>query len=90
MSKISAIVPISDLRQDAASVLERLRRTREPLVITQRGRATAVMVSFEEYQRSEHDHELLRLLARGDREVAAGKGFNLDDVMAEADRLLAK
>ncbi len=90
MSKISAIVPISDLRQNAASVLARLHRMNEPLVITQRGRAAAVMVSIEEYERSEHDHELLRLLARGDREVAAGKGFDLEEVMAEADRLLAK
>ena len=62
----------------------------EPLVITQRGRAAAVMVSMEVYERSERDRDLLRVLARGDREVAAGKGHDLDDVMAEADRLLAK
>jgi prevent-host-death family protein len=90
MAKVPAIIPVSDLRQDAASVLDRLRKTREPLVITQRGRAAAVMVSIEEYERAEHDHELLRRLAQGDREVDAGKGFDLDDVMAEADRLLAK
>lgn len=90
MSKVPTIIPVGDLRRGAASVLARLRKSKEPLFITQRGRAAAVLVSVEAYARSEHDHELLRLLAQGDREVAAGKGYALEDVMAEADRLLAK
>jgi len=49
-----------------------------------------VMVSIEEYERSTHEREILRLLAQGDREVAAGKGYELEDVFKEADRILAK
>jgi prevent-host-death family protein len=90
MSKVPAIVPISDLRDDAASVLERMKQSQEPVVITQRGRAAAVLVSIEEYERSEHERELLRLLVQGDREVAAGKGHALEDVLKDADRILAR
>jgi prevent-host-death family protein len=90
MSKVPAIVPISDLREDAANVLDRVKNSHEPVVITQRGRAAAVMVSVEEYERSEHEREILRLLARGDREAAVGKGYELEDVLEEADRILAK
>ena len=90
MSKVPAIVPISDLREDAANVLDRMRKSREPVVITQRGRAAAVLVSVEEYERSEHEREILRLLVRGDKEVAAGKGHGLEDVLEDADRILAK
>jgi prevent-host-death family protein len=90
MSKVPAIVPISDLRDDAANVLERMKKSREPVVITQRGRAAAVMVSIEEYERSEHERELLRLLVQGDKEVAAGKGHELEDVFKDADRILAR
>jgi hypothetical protein len=43
----------------------------------------------EAYQRSEHELQLLRLIARGEQEIAAGKGFDLDSVLAEADALLA-
>jgi PHD/YefM family antitoxin component YafN of YafNO toxin-antitoxin module len=57
---------------------------------TQRGRAAAVMVSVEEYERSNHEREILRLLAQGDKEVAAGKGYELEDVLKEAERILAK
>jgi len=89
MVKVPDIVPISDLRQDAAAVLKRIRTSREPLVITQRGRAAAVMVSVEEYERSEHERQILMLLARGEKEIAEGKGYDLDAVLAEADSILA-
>jgi prevent-host-death family protein len=89
MPKIPDIVPVTDLRQDAAAVLERVRKSPEPVVITQRGRAAAIMVSPESYERSEQERRILRLLARGEREIAKGKGFDLDSVLAEADDLLA-
>ena len=90
MPRAPDIMPVTDLRQDAAAALERVRATKEPLVITQRGRAAAVMVSVEVYERAEHERQLLRLFARGEHEIRAGKGHDLDDVLAEADRLLAE
>jgi prevent-host-death family protein len=88
MGKMPQIVPVTDLRQDAASVLRRVRDSKEPVFITQRGRAAAVMLSTEAYERVEHDRQILRLLARGEKGIAAGKGFDLDAVLAEADALL--
>lgn len=89
MSKIPEIVPVSDLRQDVAAVLRRLQASREPLVITQRGRAAAVLLSVEAYERREQERDLLQLLARGEKEIGDGRGFSLDSVLAEADLLLA-
>lgn len=88
MAKIPKIIPITDLRQDATTVVKRVKASREPLVITQRGRAAAVIVSLEDYEHSQHELELLRLLARGEKEIEAGKGYDLDAVLAEADALL--
>jgi hypothetical protein len=48
------------------------------------------MMSTDDYEKSDHDREPLCLLARGDEEIAAGKGYDLETVMAEADRLLAE
>ena len=90
MARVPEIIPVTDLRQDASAVLKRVRSSRDPLVITQRGRAAAVMLSVEEYERSENERQILRLLALGDREVAAGEGHNLDDVLAEADEILSQ
>ena len=90
MPKLPEMIAETDLRQDAAAVLKRLRNSRRPLVITQRGRAAAVLLTAEAYERAEHEREILELLARGEREIAAGKGYSLDRVLSEADELLAE
>ncbi len=90
MGKLPNIIPVSDLRQDAAKLLKQLRNNKEPLIITQRGRATAVIIGVDAYEKSEHEKELLLLLAKGDREIKIGEGYDLDTVFAEADALLAK
>jgi len=89
MSKIPSIIPVSDLRQDSARVLKEARATKEPVFITQRGRATAVLMSVEAYQAAESERELLLLLARGEKEIASGVGHSLESVLGEADELLA-
>jgi prevent-host-death family protein len=84
MSALPEIIPISDLRQDTAGVIRRVTASNKPVVITQRGRASAVLVSRETYERTQHENEILRILAGGDAEVAAGLGRDAEDVMAEA------
>lgn len=82
------IIPISDLRQNASDVVKGISVSRQPVFITQRGRAAAVMVSMEVYEEAQQEIDVLRLLARGEKEIEAGVGFDLDDVLKEADRLL--
>ena len=90
MGKLSNIIPISDLRQDAAKILKQLNKSKEPLIVTQRGRAAAVMIGVEAYEKFEHEKELLKLLAQGEREIELGEGYDLDTVLSEADSLLTK
>ena len=88
MPKAPKIIPISDPRQNASDVVKQVSSSREPVFITQRGRAAAVMVSMESYEHSQHELEILRLLALGEKEIEAGIGHDLNDVLKEADRLL--
>ncbi|MBW2018348.1 MAG: type II toxin-antitoxin system Phd/YefM family antitoxin [Deltaproteobacteria bacterium] len=90
MGRLSNIIPVSDLRRSAAKLLKQLKKSNEPLIITQRGRAAAVMIGVDAYEKSENEKELLRLLAMGEREIEIGEGYDLDTVLAEADALLAK
>ena len=89
MVKIPTIVPISNLRQNAARVLLDAKKSTRPLVITQRGRATAVLMSLDAYQRSQAERQILLCLARGEKEIAAEVAYPLEDVLTEADALLA-
>jgi prevent-host-death family protein len=90
MAKIPRMIPVSDFRQDAARVLNDLKGSSDPVFITQKGRATAVLMSLDAFERSEAERELLLLLARGEKEIAAGIGYSLDDVLGEADSLLSE
>ncbi|MDZ4179267.1 MAG: type II toxin-antitoxin system Phd/YefM family antitoxin, partial [Coriobacteriia bacterium] len=56
MSALPAIIPISDLRQDTAGIIKRVVATDEPVVITQRGRASAVLVSADAYERTQYEN----------------------------------
>ncbi len=88
MPKTPKIIPISDLRQNASDVVRGVSSSREPVFITQRGRAAAVMVSMQVYEESQHQLDILRLLARGEKEIEAGIGYELEDVLKEADQFL--
>lgn len=88
MARVPDIVPITDLRQDASSVIKRTTASQQPVFITQRGRAAAVVVSAQAYERTQHELEILRLLAGGQAEIEGGCGHTLADVLAEADELL--
>jgi prevent-host-death family protein len=90
MSRAPKIIPISDLRQDASSVIRSVSSSRDPLFITQRGRPAVVMVSMKEYEHTQQELEILRLLARGERDIEAGLGFDLESVLSEADAFLAE
>lgn len=88
MRPVPLLIPITDFRQDAARALEQVKNSQEPVFITQRGRATAVMLSVEAYQHAERERELLMLLAMGEQEIAVGEGRTLTAVLNDAERLL--
>jgi prevent-host-death family protein len=71
--KPGRIKPISYVKANAADLIRELAQTREPLVITQNGQATAVMQDVASYHATHETLALLKILALGQREVAEGK-----------------
>lgn len=89
MGRQADSIQVADLVHDPSAVLRRVRSSKRPLVITQRGRRTAVLLSMTAYEKAEHEREVLRLLACGEKELGEGTGFDLDTVLADADAMLA-
>ncbi|MFA5733160.1 MAG: type II toxin-antitoxin system Phd/YefM family antitoxin [Acidithiobacillus sp.] len=83
----SQIKPISYLKANAAEVLKHLAEQREPLVITQNGEAKAVLQDVASFEETQETMALLKILALGNQDVAAGKAKAVADVVA---RLRAK
>lgn len=83
----SQVKPISYLKANAAEVLTHLAENREPLVITQNGEAKAVLQDVASFEQTQETLALLKILAVGNNEIAAGKVKPLADVV---ERLRAK
>jgi prevent-host-death family protein len=66
MPRIPHIVPVTDLRQDAAAVLERVQESNQSIAVTQRGCAAAVMLSVALYEKQAEETEILRRLVLGE------------------------
>ena len=90
IERIPKFIPITDLRQDAAAVLRKIQEGEEPIVIMQRSRAAAVMLSVDTYERMTYEREVLGILAKGESDIKAARGVRIEEVLAELDELLAK
>jgi prevent-host-death family protein len=73
MRRTSRIKPISYVKANAAELIRELARSREPLVITQNGEATAVLQDVASYEATQETLALLKILALGKRQVEEGK-----------------
>jgi prevent-host-death family protein len=77
--KLQNIAPITELKRDAAALIERAADERTPIVITQNGRATAVLVDVESYEEERRAYALLKLVLQGEQEVRQGHGLSLHE-----------
>ena len=82
--KFARIKTISHVKANASQLIRELAKTREPLLITQNGEATAVLQDVASYEATQASLALLKILALGRQQVEQGKSIPL----AEAARKL--
>ncbi len=73
MGYATQVKSISTLKANAAELLQELTELRRPLVITQNGEAKAVLQDVASYDAMQETLALLKILALGQAQVAAGK-----------------
>ncbi len=84
------IEPISTLKRDAAELIARAKDRQSPIVITQNGRATAVLQDVESYERQRRALLLLKLIAQGERDFEAGRTVSAQHADSRIKRRLAQ
>jgi len=67
------ITPVSDFRANTSSILEKLRETGRPVVLTQRGRSTAVLLDVRAYQALVEEVATLRDIRAGEEDLREGR-----------------
>ena len=86
-------IPISDLRQRVADVIDDVQASDEPTVVLQRSRKAAYIVNPERYERDQAELSLLRRavflteVREAEAEYTAGDGRRFDDVNQLLDEL---
>lgn len=79
------IVPITDLQQNTRRYVQQVRETREVIVITQRGRAAAVLAPAEDFEGYLATLEEMSYpdwqekLERAEKDLDAGRGITLEE-----------
>jgi prevent-host-death family protein len=80
------IIPITDLQRQAGQIIGSLAEFDEPVVVTQRGRASAVLMTAERYAEIEFDLkrldelELLEMIELSKQDIAESRVLSHDEV----------
>lgn len=70
--------PLSEFRANAAAFVEQIQTTRRPIVLTQHGRSTAVLMDVFEYERLVERAEVLEDIRIAEEQIARGEGMEHD------------
>lgn len=70
------IKPVSEFRANAAELIEQVKRSGRPLVLTQRGHSAAVLIDVAGYTQLVEELELLRDVRTAIKQIETGKGIS--------------
>ncbi len=80
------IVPISELQRQAGQIVDGLSESDDPVIITQHGRAAAILMTPERYDQIQEDLrllddlELMHMIKEAEEAKAAGNTISHEEV----------
>lgn len=84
------IKPVSEFRANAAELIEQVKNSRRPLVLTQRGHSAAVVLDVAEYERMVEEIDLLSDVRTAIQQVDAGQAISNRSAKAELRRRFSR
>ncbi|MEX0680291.1 MAG: type II toxin-antitoxin system Phd/YefM family antitoxin [Balneolales bacterium] len=72
------IQPLSAFRANAASIIEKVKKDHRPVVITQHGKGSAILLDVSDYEDMVDTIEMLQEVNQARRELDQGKGIPHD------------
>ena len=80
------IVPIGEFKTHASRIVRGMRETGRPVVITQHGRPTGVLISPEDFDRFTERERFVAAVERGLAESEAGLGISNEELTEHFER----
>ena len=86
------IIPISDLQSKTKEVVDGVKKTGDPVIITQRGRPAALVVNYEEYEGMLHTLDEMSYpdwqerLTEAEEDSRKGRGILIEKLKAKISK----
>jgi prevent-host-death family protein len=72
---------LSDFRSNVSGFINKVHETKRPIVITQHGRSSAVLIDVSEYERMIDKFELIKDIEIASRQISEGQGIDHSKVI---------
>ncbi len=79
----TSIVSLSEFKARAAQMLSEMKTAEHPIILTQRGAASAVVHDYRVHQRLQNALLMLKLMVQGEADVTQGRTTAQDRVFAD-------
>jgi len=84
---IEDLQPLSSFRAKVASFIDQVHKTKRPLVITQHGKSSAILIDVGAYEKMVDKMEILADIAKSEEDIKNKRVFSNS---AAKDKILAK
>ncbi len=73
LNVVEDIRSVTELKRNTREIIDHARRTGRPVILTANGKADAVLMDAETYERQLGNANLAAMLAAGEADIAAGR-----------------
>jgi prevent-host-death family protein len=84
------IEPLSEFRKKTGDFVKRLKKEKQPIILTQHGKSVAVLMDVSESERFTKKLEMLEDLLEAKQQVELGKIYTMDQARERIGRHLSK
>ena len=74
------VIPLTDLKINPGRVVNQVKETHRPVLLTSRGRGIAVVQGLEEYEKSREELAFVKAVAQGLMDIKQGNTMSIAEV----------
>lgn len=74
------VIPLTDLKVNPGRVVNQVKETHRPVLLTSRGRGVAVVQGLEEYEKGREELAFVKAVAQGLMDIKQGNTMSIAEV----------
>ncbi|MGZ5051730.1 MAG: type II toxin-antitoxin system Phd/YefM family antitoxin [Methylobacter sp.] len=77
------VIPLSDLKINPGRVVNQVKETHRPVLLTSRGRGVAVVQDLDDYEKNQEELSFMKAITQGLMDIKNGNVMELCEVKAK-------